>query len=423
MTVAVFPARVSLLKEESKELAIIGGGPAGLRVAEVASAAGLAVTLYEGKRSVGRKFLVAGKGGFNITHAEELEAFATRYRGGREMPEDFWHQTLEGFDNQNIRGWAARLEVGTFVAKSGRVYPKALKAAPLLRAWIRRLKAQGVKFEVKHRLVGLEKVESREEQANRYRLRFESEGEEKTVESDAVVLALGGASWPQTGSDGTWTSLLEKLGVAVTPMTAANCGWEVAWPEGFLAAHEGEALKNLNLRAGEEEARGELVITRYGLEGGPIYQLGPALKRMASPVLEIDFKPTFHEEKLVAKMESARRDFLKESKVRWKLSAASCSLLDGLFGPFSSAESLAEVTKRCRLPLRGPRPVEEAISSAGGVQWGELEETLMVKSCPGLFVVGEMIDWEAPTGGYLMQGCFATGTLVGESIVRYLASQ
>ena len=257
-----------------KEVAIIGGGPAGLRAAEVASAAGLEVTLYEAKRSVGRKFLVAGKGGFNITHAEELQTFVTRYQGPAQ-PEEFWSEALAKFDNQKIRGWAARLNVGTFVAKSGRVYPKALKAAPLLRAWIKELKEQGVNFVVNHRLVALEKNE-------RFRLCFENEVE---AEADAVVLALGGASWPQTGSDGRWVELAKSLGLKVNPLVAANCGWEVAWPQELLEKHEGEALKNLILRVGEEEAKGELILTRYGLEGGPIYQLGTALTESGGALL------------------------------------------------------------------------------------------------------------------------------------------
>ena len=391
---------------------IVGGGPAGLRAAEVASAAGVRVTLYEGKRSVGRKFLVAGKGGFNLTHSEDLETFVTRYRGP-EQPKDFWRQTIAQFDNEKIRGWAARLDVGTFVAKSGRVYPKALKAAPLLRAWLKRLKEQGVSFAVRHRLVAIEKEE-------RFLLGFDFDGELVQVEADAVVLALGGGSWPQTGSDGDWTILLEKSGVKVSPLTAANCGWEVAWPADVLAAHEGQALKNLSLTAGGEPVRGELVMTRYGLEGGPVYQLGPDLKALKEPTLTIDFKPTFSLEKLVAKMESARRNFLEEARVRWKLSAEACSILEWLHGPFDSAEELAQATKACCLPVLRPRPIAEAISSAGGVSWSELDERLMVSKVPGLFVAGEMIDWEAPTGGYLMQGCFSSGTLVGDAAAAYL---
>ncbi|MFC0019050.1 NAD(P)/FAD-dependent oxidoreductase [Roseibacillus persicicus] len=395
-----------------KHLVIVGGGPAGLRAAEVAAAAGIRISLYEAKRSVGRKFLVAGKGGFNITHAEDVSLFATRYRGP-EQPPEFWDRALAAFSNTDLRGWAARLDVGTFVASSGRVYPKALKAAPLLRAWLRRLKNRGVSFHVNHRLVGLEKGE-------RFHLQFETPDGCEKVDADAVVLAMGGGSWPQTGSDGTWVGLLESLGIAVNTLTSANCGWEVPWASSVLEEGEGKALKNLVLRAGEVEARGELVITRYGLEGGPIYQLGPALKAMKEPVLEIDFKPTFTEEKLVAKMESARRNFLAEARVRWKLSAEACLILESLYGPFESAEALAKVTKRCQLPLIGPRPIAEAISSAGGVRWCELDEDLMVKKLPGLFVAGEMIDWEAPTGGYLMQGCFASGTLTGQAAESFL---
>ncbi|MBK1832487.1 TIGR03862 family flavoprotein [Roseibacillus ishigakijimensis] len=393
-------------------MVIVGGGPAGLRAAEVASAAGVRVTLYEGMRSVGRKFLIAGKGGFNMTHAEPLEKFQTRYRGPGQ-PEEFWPRALANFDNQAIRGWAARLGVGTFVASSGRVYPKALKAAPLLRAWLQRLREQGVEIVVNHRLVDLQS------EGEGFLLTFEQAGERFEVRARAVILALGGASWPRTGSDGSWTGILQSRGLELTPLTAANCGWEVDWPREVLARHEGVALKNLVLRAGEEEARGELVMTRYGLEGGPIYKLGPALKAMAEPVLTIDFKPPFSEEKLVAKMESARRNFCAEAQVRWKLPEAVCDLLQAFQGPFESAPSLAKATKAFSLPLRAPRPVAEAISSAGGLRWSELDEDLMVKKLPGLFVAGEMIDWEAPTGGYLMQGCFASGTLAGLAAAAY----
>lgn len=411
-TAAAWHDNLAPLSTGNQKLAIVGGGPAGLRAAEVASAAGLEVTLYEAKRSVGRKFLVAGRGGFNMTHVEEVSTFVTRYRGPSQ-PESFWEGALQGFDNQKIRGWAARLGVGTFAAKSGRVYPKALKAAPLLRAWIRRLKDQAVDFQVQHRLVELSGEGS-------FTLVFESPSGLTKVKADAVILALGGGSWPQTGSDGKWTELLENLAVKVSPLSAANCGWEVDWPESLLEKCEGRALKNLILSANREEAKGELVITRYGLEGGPIYKLGPSLRAMETPMLAIDFKPTFTEEKLIAKMESARRNFLQEAQVRWKLSAEACAILDWQAGPFDSAESLARVAKSCPLSLRGPRPLAEAISSAGGVSWEELDANLMVRKLPGLFVAGEMIDWEAPTGGYLMQGCFSTGTLVAEAAIDFL---
>ncbi|MDP0491097.1 MAG: TIGR03862 family flavoprotein [Verrucomicrobiota bacterium JB023] len=395
-----------------KELAIIGGGPAGLRAAEVASKAGINTTLFEAKRSVGRKFLIAGKGGLNLTHAEPLVRFKERYQGPSQ-PRDFWQGALAGFDNQMIRGWAARLDVGTFVASSGRVYPKALKAAPLLRAWLKRLKQQGVRFEVRHRLLRIET-------GDRFRLHFEHEGERRLHDFDAVILAMGGGSWPQTGSDGQWLSILQDLQIDCHPLRSANCGWEVDWAPEVLEEHEGTPLKNLTARAGDEEARGELILTRYGLEGGLVYKLGPSLKKMDEPILEIDFKPTFTTERLIAKMESAKKNFLKEARVRWKLSPAACAIVEQQAGPFRTADELAQATKSCRLHLKRPRPIEEAISSSGGVCWPELDENLMVRKHPGLFVAGEMIDWEAPTGGYLMQGCFATGTLVGEASACYL---
>ena len=358
---------------------------------------------------------MAGKGGFNITNAEPLESFATRYLGPGQPP-DFWRSTLAQFDNTAIRGWAARLDVGTFVTKSGRVYPKALKAAPLLRRWISRLRRQGVSFTMNHRLVGITPGSPHE-------LTFATPGGPETITADAVILALGGGSWPQTGSDGSWMSLFESLGIGTSPLTPANCGWELAWPAAILDEHEGEPLKNLTIRAGGQEVIGELIITRYGLEGGPLYELGPALRAMPEPGITIDFKPTFTAERLVAKMESARRNFLHEARLRWKLPPAAGKIIDHYHGPMESAAQLAALAKGCPLPLTGPRPLAEAISSAGGVRWSELDPGLMLHKFPGLFLAGEMIDWEAPTGGYLMQGCFATGSLAGKSALTWLEDQ
>ena len=396
------------------QLAVIGGGPAGLRAAEVASAEGVSVTLYDAKRSVGRKFLVAGKGGFNITNAEPLEDFAPRLHGP-DQPEDFWIKTLAGFDNRAIRGWAARMDVGTFVARNGRVYPKALKAAPLLRRWVQKIKSQSVRFAMQHRLTAITS-------GTPHTLTFDTPEGSKTTTADTVILALGGGSWPDTGSDGKWIALFDSLGVATHPLTPANCGWQVAWPAEFLKNHEGAPLKNLVITAGDEEAIGELVITRYGLEGGPLYQLGPALRAMTDPSITIDFKPSLTAERMIAKMESARRNFLHEATLRWKLSPEACALIDHHHGPIESAEQLAPIAKAFTLPLTGPRPLAEAISSAGGVCWPELDDGLMLRKHPGLYVAGEMIDWEAPTGGYLMQGCFASGTLAAQSALARLST-
>jgi len=370
----------------------------------VAAAGGASVTLFDAKPSVGRKFLVAGRGGLNLTHAEPRERFVTRY-SGPEQPGDLWATLLADFDPAALRTWAGELGVETFVQTSGRVYPQELKAAPLLRRWVQRLRDAGVQFAMRHRWTGFRP-------GARWQLDFQVETGPRTVAADAVILALGGGSWPETGSDGAWVAALEQSGVAVAPLTPANCGWEIAWPSAVIAQAEGQPLKNITARVGAATATGELLVTRYGLEGGVIYQLGPALRALAAPELVIDFKPTYTVAQLVKKLGNCPRNFLAEARSRWRLSDAAAVILDNLPGqsPFPSAEALATTVKGCVLRLTGPRPLAEAISSAGGVRWSELDAALMVRRLPGVFVAGEMIDWEAPTGGYLLQGCFATGT-------------
>ncbi|MFZ4682565.1 MAG: NAD(P)/FAD-dependent oxidoreductase [Terrimicrobiaceae bacterium] len=383
------------------KIAIIGGGPAGLRAAELAAGDGAAVTVFDAKASVGRKFLVAGKGGLNLTKTGAPDEFAAQYRGG-----EIWPSLLKECDSEALRAWAAGLGVETFVASTGRVYPREMKAAPLLRSWVQRLRALGVQFAMHHRWTGI----SRDRRVN---LTFAGS---VTIEADAVVLALGGGSWPETGSDGGWVASLETCGVAVTPMQPANSGWEVNWPAALLAEADGLPLKNITARAGLETAAGELLITRYGLEGGAIYQLGPALRTMDSPELVIDFKPGVSVENLVRKLGLLRGNFLAEARQRWRLSDAAFVLLTHLAPQtWESAEALAQCLKAFPISLLRPRPIAEAISSAGGVRWDELDDSLMLKKLPGVFCAGEMIDWEAPTGGYLMQGCFATGTRAGKS--------
>jgi len=392
---------------------IIGGGPAGLRAAEVASAGGATVTVFDARPSVGRKFLVAGRGGLNLTHAEPLEQFASRY-SGPDAPENFWPELLAEFDAEALRQWAKDLGVETFAATSGRVYPRELKAAPLLRRWVQRLRLAGVQFTLRHRWIGLRPGPS-------WQVDFQNEDEVRTVSADAVILALGGGSWPDTGSNGTWVAALENLGVTVAPLTASNCGWELAWPSAVLVQVEGQPLKNITARAGETTATGELLITNYGLEGGVIYQLGPALRALARPEISIDFKPAHTVEQLVKKLGNCPRNFLVEARSRWRLSDAAYAILEHLPRPqpFASAVELATTVKTCVLPLTGPRPLAEAISSAGGIRWSELDSTLMLRRLPGVFVAGEMVDWDAPTGGYLMQGCFATGTRAARSALAW----
>ena len=392
---------------EVRRIAIIGGGPAGLRAAEVARLGNVEVILFDAKPSVGRKFLVAGKGGMNLTHSETIEAFAKRYSGaGRD--EEFWKSLLENFSPEALRDWARGLGAETFAAGSGRVYLKDLKAASLLRAWVARLRMQGVRFQMNHRLVALTPGPVME-------MGF-SNGESQ--QAHAVILALGGASWPQTGSDGRWTALFSDLDIATAPLRGANCGWEHDWSPEFLALAEGKPIKNVSVRAGEFLVAGELLITRHGLEGGPIYALGRTLRAMKNPSITLDLKPAHTEEQLVRKMESVRRNFVGEARGRWKLGDVAYALLAR--SDWMDAASLAREAKCCRIPLKGPRPVPEAISSCGGVEWDEIDAGLMVKKVPGLFVAGEMIDWEAPTGGYLLQGCFATGTLAAESALDWV---
>ncbi len=389
-------------------IAIIGGGPAGLRAAEVAAAGGGAsVTLFDAKASVGRKFLVAGKGGLNLTNAAPPGEFVARYSG----PAELWNSLIADFDADALREWAAGRGVETFAASTGRVYPRELKAAPLLRKWVHRLREIGVKFAVHHRWIAM----SRE---GRWMLDFQTPDGIRTVAADAVILALGGGSWPETGSDGAWVSVLEKLGVEIAPLLPANCGWEHPWPRAVLDVAEGQPLKSIAVRAGGVEVRAELLVTKYGLEGGALYQLGPQLR--TTPELAIDFKPSSTIEQLIAKMGPIRRNFLAEARARWKLNDAVFAIITNVPEPreWKSAAALAAHVKHCPLRLTGPRPIAEAISSAGGVCWRELDEHLMLRKLPGVFVAGEMIDWEAPTGGYLIQGCFATGTRAARGAVQ-----
>jgi hypothetical protein len=387
------------------KIAIIGGGPAGLRAAEVAAAGGAAVALYDAKASVGRKFLVAGKGGLNLTNTEPREAFVARYIGAGD-----WPALIAGFDAEALRAWAAGLGVETFAASTGRVYPRGMKAAPLLRLWVRRLRGLGVEFSMHHRWTGLERGAP-------LRLEFSTPDGARTVAADAAILALGGGSWPDTGSDGAWVATLARLGVEVAPLVAANCGWNVAWPPEVLAVG-GQPLKNVRVRAGGTETRGELMVTRHGLEGGAIYALGPALRAMERPSLTLDFKPDLTAARLLQKLGTARRNLPAEARARWRLGGAAAALL-ATRGPFDSAEALVATAKAFPLVLTGPRPLAEAISTAGGVRGSELDEALMLRRLPGVFVAGEMVDWEAPTGGYLIQGCLATATRAAQAALGF----
>jgi uncharacterized flavoprotein (TIGR03862 family) len=392
----------------SADVLVIGGGPAGLRAAEVASEAGASVILCDAQRSVGRKFLVAGRGGLNLTHSEPVENFPARYRSEPER----WRDLLQEFSPDDVRAWAAKLEVETYVGTSGRVFPRGQKAAVLLRAWLRRLRERDVKFRAGARFVAISRT------PDSWSAAFSNSEGTFSIEARSVVLALGGASWSETGSDGKWPAILAPYGVQINPWVAANCGWEVDWPEEFLSRAEGLPLKNLSVTARDEVVSGELLITRYGIEGGAIYRLGPILRTMDEPQIEIDLKPQLSAEAIRLRLANVPRS------VDWsrtlKLSPAATALLECFVrSDPGDAQELVRRVKHFPLRLRSPRPIEEAISSAGGIAWSELDDNLMLKKLPGIFVAGEMIDWEAPTGGYLLQGCFSTGTRAGKSAARW----
>jgi uncharacterized flavoprotein (TIGR03862 family) len=398
------------MKESLCDLLVIGGGPAGLRAAEIGSAAGLRTLLADRMPSVGRKFLVAGRGGLNLTHSEPVDNFPSRY-GGHER----WTSLLADFSPDDLRAWAKGLGVETFIGTSGRVFPTTKQAAPLLRRWLKRLKEQGVEFRTRHEWAGFRRLATGE-----WEFTFQTTEGNSSLITRAVILALGGGSWPQTGSTGTWTSILRAAGVGIAPFAPANCGYEVAWPANFLELAEGKPLKNIVVRAGQTAVAGELFVTRYGLEGGALYQVGRALRAMPSPRIEIDLKPSFTVEELVGKLNPSPSGQLLESAIRaWKLSPAVAALLQT--GPgLDSPERLAQAAKAFPIELLRPRPLAEAISTAGGVAWAELNGDLMLKHFPGVFCAGEMVDWEAPTGGYLLQGCFSTATRAARGAIQFL---
>lgn len=385
---------------ENIDIAVIGGGPAGLRAAEVSASSGRKVVVFDGKPSVGRKFLVAGKGGLNLTHGEGFERFVERYSG-----EVHWREILRGFSPEDLTEWCHELGQETFQASSGRIYPKALKGAPVLRAWLGRLAKLDVEIRPRHQWTDLEEGGV---------LTF-SNGEK--VRAGAVVFALGGGSWPKTGSDGNWVEKFNKLGIRTSPLVSSNCGWECDWAGDVLERAEGLPIKNIVARAGGTEVVGELLLTRYGLEGGAVYALGRELRGMESPEILIDFKPTFTVDQLIEKLGQSDGDLLKAATRKWRLSIPAVAILSS--SRFQTAVELAVAAKSCRIRLNGPRPIEEAISSAGGVGWSELNDCLMLKKYPGVFVCGEMIDWDAPTGGYLLQGAFSTGTMAGKAAAGF----
>ena len=388
---------------------VVGGGPAGLRAAEVARAAGADVILCDAQRAVGHKFLVAGRGGLNLTHGEPVENFPARY--GAEASR--WSELLSEFGPADLQAWATELGVETYVGSSGRIFPRGQKAAGLLRAWVARLRTAAVRIQLGARLLSITP------EAGGWRADFaDEENGPFSLRAATVVLALGGASWPDTGSDGMWPALLVDQGIEITPWAPANCGWNVDWPPALLERAEGFPLKNLAVKADAESVSGELLITRYGIEGGAIYRLGPILRAMKEPVITLDLKPQLSADALRERLAQTPDPGTWTSAI--KLNPAAMALVELFHGDApTDLERFVALVKNFTLPLREPRPIVEAISSAGGIAWRELDDGLMLRKLPGLFAAGEMIDWEAPTGGYLLQGCFTTGTRAGRGAAAF----
>jgi uncharacterized flavoprotein (TIGR03862 family) len=401
------------------QLAVIGAGPAGLMAAEVAAQGGARVTVYDAMPSAGRKFLMAGRGGLNLTHSEPLPAFLARY--GEAMPK--LAAAITAFPPETLREWSQVLGQPTFVGSSGRVFPEAFKASPLLRAWLRRLDSVGVQFALRHRWVGWEEDG---------RLSFQTPNGQRAVDARAIVLALGGASWPRLGSDGGWVDTLTANGVAISPLRPANCGFTVAWSEIFRNRFEGIPLKGVALSSGPHTLRGEAMITRSGIEGGAIYALSGELReaiiRSGKATLRIALRPDLETSDLIARLSVPRG---KQSFSNWLRKAAHLSpvgigllqeaaMVSGLSLSSLSAASLAELVNAVPVELDGIAPIARAISTAGGISFDELDADSMIRRSPGVFAAGEMLDWEAPTGGYLLQASFATGAAAGRGALKYL---
>ncbi|WP_375418937.1 NAD(P)/FAD-dependent oxidoreductase [uncultured Hymenobacter sp.] len=409
-------------------IAIIGGGPAGLLAAQRLAEAGRRVTVYEAQATVGRKFLVAGHGGFNLSNAEPAAAFARRY--GPHAA--FFSELLTEFSPADLRAWAAELGISTFVGTSGRIFPEAQhKPAELLRAWLARLRGLGVEIKTRHRWLGFASAEP----ASGLRLRDETGGREFALEPTATLLALGGASWAKTGSDGAWTAALREIGVEITPFAPANCGAEVAWSAFFREKVGRAPLKNVALSLAAisyppsppEAVRGELMLTGYGLEGTPVYALTTGVRAAlaaGSPAgLLLNLKPDLSAAQIESKLQAPRRGRSLPEVLRQALNLGPPvpTLLRELCPDVSRLpmKELAALLQALPLPITGLRPLDEAISTAGGVAFAEITAELMLRRRPGTFVAGEMLDWEAPTGGYLLQACFSTGARAAAGMLSF----
>jgi uncharacterized flavoprotein (TIGR03862 family) len=407
-------------KEQEVAVAIIGGGPAGLMAAEVLSRSAIDVHVFDAMPSVGRKLLMAGKGGLNITHAEAYEQFLSRYGSG----ENFLKPMLDAFGPEALMQWVHELGIETFVGSSLRVFPKEMKAAPLLRAWLHRLREAGVRFHMRHRWLGWDADGA---------LRLVNPDGEMSLKPQATVLALGGASWPQLGSDGAWAPWLLARDVEIAPLQSANCGFEVAWSRHLRDKFAGAPLKSVALTFTDAQGRterrqGEMVISAHGLEGSLIYAFSQRLREYlnahGSATFTLDLAPGRDAGRVLAEVSQPRgsRSLSSHLQSRLGLTGVKAALLHEVLGKeqFADAATLAAMIKALPITVRAAFPIAEAISTAGGVSFNSLDQNLMLTALPGVFVAGEMIDWEAPTGGYLLSACFATGLCAGLGVREWL---
>ena len=403
-----------------KAVAIIGAGPAGLMAAEVLSQNNTQVDVYDSMPSVGRKFLMAGKSGLNLTHSESFEQFAARYGSRRKWVEPM----LKEFGANELRAWAQKLGIETFVGTSGRVFPVNMKASPLLRAWLKSLQDNGVTIHARHKWVGWDQDQA---------LRFETIDGEKSIKADAIILALGGGSWRRLGSDGAWVNWLEQAGVKVEALKSSNCGFDVAWSSYFKEKYHGHPLKSVVLSFENFRQQGEFVVTKHGVEGSLIYAcsapLRDAIVVYGATNIQLDLAPNLTRDDVLKKLSKPRGSKTMASHL--EKTVGIIGVKAGLLREFlskddfasgASVERLTDAIKSLSIPLIAPRPIDEAISSAGGVMFEELDEHLMLKKLPGVFCAGEMLDWEAPTGGYLLTACFSSGRVAGRGVLKWLST-